>query len=88
MSIVVDQLELAVAEEGWGAGLLGGGVGAALDAGAGGGFCAAVSEVDEPVTDPNQRVRRLPLLLGFCSPATEVLQALGDALAVRAGGSD
>ena len=61
--------------------MLGGGAGAADGVG------ADVSEAGEPVTDPNQRVRRLPLpeLLGCCSPATEVLQVLGEALAVRVG---
>jgi hypothetical protein len=85
-SVVVDQLELAAAAEGWGGGgLLGWGAGTgAADASGAGDDCDA----EESVSDPHQRVRRLPLLLlGWDSFATEVLHALGEASAVRVGGA-
>ena len=86
----MDQLELAAAAEGWvDGGLLGAGAGVGAGAGAATG-CGAASVAEEPVTEPNQRVRRLPLLalLDCCSSATEVLHAPGEALAVRVGGAD
>jgi len=98
--VVVDQLELAAAAGGAERGLLGGGDAAAVwVAGAGGGG----SEDEEPLKDPNQRVRRLPPVLLDCdsAPSTDVVQdpeaagglleaAGGDGalLAVRVGGED
>ena len=88
-AVVVDQLELAAAADGGGAAGLGGGCGAAACGGAGAGSGGGAGAEEEPVTEPNQRVRRLPLLdaAGCCPSETEVLHAPGDALAVRVGGA-
>ena len=79
--MVVDQLELVDAAGGAEGGALGcGGAAAVCVAGAGSGSAAG----EDSVREPNQRVRRLPLLallLGCSAPATEVFQAPGAASA-------
>ena len=68
---------------------VGGGCGAAACGGAGAGSGGGEGAEEEPVTEPNQRVRRLPLLRcrRLLPVATEVLHAPGDASAVRVGGA-
>ncbi len=87
VSVLVDQLELAAAAEGGGAAGFGGGAACCTGAASGAGAGAGADE--EPVNEPNQRVRRLPLLAAGsiavrrrprCSTPS------GEALAVRVGG--
>ena len=100
-SVVVDQLELAAAADGW----LRGGVAAAVCVAGAGAACGAGAG---SLTEPNQRAKRFPLevallvVLGGSALATEVLHApgasvvspgllvvvvhCGEALAVRVGG--
>ncbi|HEX2447138.1 MAG TPA: hypothetical protein VHK26_02995, partial [Methyloceanibacter sp.] len=89
VSVVVDQLELAAAADGGGAEGLGAGVAAG---GAAAGAAASASACTEgSVIEPHQRETRLPprlVLEGFDPSATEVLQAPGEASAVRAPGDE